>query len=69
MSTESKFYLQQVEHCAKEAEASLLPNRREMHLRSKAAWQALADRRLLTEENRARLDEQKRLAATEAEDR
>jgi hypothetical protein len=64
MATESAFYLEQVENCARDAEAALLPNRREMHLRSQAAWQALADRRILTEANRAKSEEQKRLTAS-----
>jgi hypothetical protein len=62
VSPESSFYLKQAANCAKEAEAALLPNLREMYRRSEAAWQALADRRLLTEANRARLEEQKRQA-------
>ena len=62
MASESDFYLRQAENCAKLADAALLPNRREIHLRAQAAWQALADKRLLTEAQRARLDAQKGLA-------
>lgn len=63
MATESSFYLDQVENCERKAEASTLPNQRDMHLRSKAAWQALADRRLLTETNRAELARKQRAAS------
>jgi hypothetical protein len=68
VSTESSFYIQQAAKCAKEAEAAMLPNQRAMYLRSQAAWQTLADRRLLTESNRARLEQQKRQAAAEQAD-
>ena len=63
MATESTFYLQQVAKCAREAAESLLPNQRAMHLRSQAAWQALADRKLLTETNRAKSEAQKAFAS------
>jgi hypothetical protein len=62
MATESEFYLKQAESCARQAEASLLPNQRGLHLRAQAAWQALADRRLLTETQRAQIDAEKRQA-------
>ena len=65
MATESEFYLQQVESCARQAEASPLANQRAIHLRAQAAWQALADRRLVTEAKRSRLEAEKRLAMAE----
>lgn len=62
MATESDFYLRQAEQCAVEAAAASLPNRRDMLLRAKAVWQALADRRLLTEANREKLEASKHCA-------
>jgi len=59
MSTDSRFYLEQAANCAKEAEAASLSNQREMHRRSQAAWQALAERRLLMEANRAKAQQAK----------
>lgn len=67
MSRESSFYLQQVAQCARDAEAAVLPNQREMFLRSQSAWQALADRRLLTEQASAELEAQRREQITAAD--
>jgi hypothetical protein len=47
-----EFYIDRAAQCAREAEASNLDNVRERHLRSRAAWLAMAERLELT--NRAR---------------
>jgi hypothetical protein len=69
MSTESSFYMQQVANCAREAEAAALPNQRDKYLRAQSAWQALADRKLLTEAKRARIEAEREREITADADR
>ena len=45
MTTPIDFYLQQAEICARAAEATPLANQREVMLRSREAWQAMAERK------------------------
>ena len=53
MSLQKNFYIEQATNCAREADEAKLPNLRAMFLRSQKAWQALADRKGLTDEARA----------------
>lgn len=53
MAATSVHYLQQAEHCARAADAALLENERAKHLRSQAAWLALAARELATQAARS----------------
>lgn len=46
MSHTSAFYLACADECAREASATILENVRERHLRSEAAWRAMAARLL-----------------------
>lgn len=45
MTVPLDFYLEQAAKCAKSAEECMLPNQREIFLRSASAWQAMADRK------------------------
>jgi len=46
MSNTSAFYLARADQCAREARETRLENVRERHLRSEAAWRAMATRLL-----------------------
>jgi hypothetical protein len=63
MSATIDFYLAQAQKCTAEADASSLVQVRDRNLRAAAAWQAMADKLLHTEELRAEKD---RLAAAAA---
>ena len=63
MSATIDFYLAQAEKCTAEAGTSQLTQVRDRNLRAAAAWQAMADKLLHTEQLRAEKD---RLAATAA---
>ncbi len=56
MSVASLFYLQQAEDCGAAAAASPLTNRRDVFLRSKAVWLALAAREIEVQNARADRD-------------
>lgn len=56
MSATIDFYLAQAEKCTAEAGSSPLSQVRDRNLRAAAAWQAMADKLLHTEELRARKD-------------
>jgi len=43
LTLQYEFYLERAAISAQQAQDATLPNLREMHLRSQAAWQALAD--------------------------
>ena len=60
MSATIDFYLAQAEKCTAEAGTSQLTQVRDRNLRAAAAWQAMADKLLHTEQLRAEKD---RLAA------
>lgn len=62
MSATTEFYLAQAEKCTAEADASALTQVRDRNLRAAAAWQAMADKLLHTENLRAEKD---RLAAAQ----
>ncbi|WP_338425145.1 hypothetical protein [Sphingopyxis kveilinensis] len=64
MSATTEFYLAQAEKCTADADASALAQVRERNLRAAAAWQAMADKLLHTEQLRAEKD---RLAAQAAQ--
>lgn len=53
MSAASHFYLQQAENCGSAAAASPLANRRDVLLRSRAVWLALAEREIEVQNARA----------------
>lgn len=57
MSATIDFYLTQAEKCSAEAEASALTQVRDRNLRAAAAWQAMADKLLHTEQLRAEKEE------------
>ncbi|SEH10631.1 hypothetical protein SAMN05428974_0014 [Sphingopyxis sp. YR583] len=56
MSATIEFYVTQAEKCTAEAEASALTQVRDRNLRAAAAWQAMADKLLHTEQLRAEKD-------------
>lgn len=64
MAATIDFYLAQAAKCSADADASSLAQVRERNLRAAAAWQAMADKLLHTEELRAEKD---RLAAAAAQ--
>lgn len=53
MAATPAHYLQQAENCARAADTAQLDNERAKHLRSQAAWLALAARELATQAARA----------------
>ncbi len=53
MSATIDFYIAQATKCTAEAEASALTQVRDRNLRAAAAWQAMADKLLHTEQLRA----------------
>ncbi|HMO74295.1 MAG TPA: hypothetical protein PKD99_07675 [Sphingopyxis sp.] len=54
MSVTSDFYRAQAAKCTSEADESALPQVRNRNLRAAAAWQAMADKLVLTEASRAK---------------
>ncbi len=56
MSATSQFYLEQAAKCARSADDAVLDNQREVFRRSAAAWQAMADRAIRTDTERAKRD-------------
>lgn len=53
LTLQHDFYLEQAAISARQAQDATLPKLREMHLRSQAAWQALADVKAHSEKARA----------------
>jgi hypothetical protein len=53
LTLQYEFYLEQAAIAAQQAQDATLPRLREMHLRSQAAWQALADVKAHSEVARA----------------
>jgi hypothetical protein len=56
MSVSSQFYLEQAAKCARSASDAALDNQRETFLRSQEAWQAMADRAIRVDAERAKRD-------------
>jgi hypothetical protein len=59
MSVSSQFYLDQADLCGRKALDAALSNQREIYLRSQAAWQAMADRTIRTDAERAKREASK----------
>lgn len=49
-----EFFQTQIDHFIAMAAGSALPNQREMFLRAQSAWQALADKEVLAQAERAK---------------
>ena len=56
MSVSTQFYLDQAAKCAQGAVDAKLPNQRETFLRSQEAWQAMAERAIRVDAERAKRD-------------
>jgi purine-nucleoside phosphorylase len=65
VSEAQEFYLRQVAISAQAASDSSLANQRDKHLRSQAAWQALADRAGKTAAAKAANEVEKKLTETD----
>jgi hypothetical protein len=65
MSVVPGFYLAQANACEAAAKACGLTNQREMYIRSRDAWQALADREAMVAEARRRREAEQDRAGTE----
>lgn len=66
MSATIEFYVAQAAKCTAEAEGSALTQVRDRNLRAAAAWQAMADKLLHTEQLRAEKDAAAAAAKAEA---
>lgn len=66
MSVSSQFYLEQAARCVRSASDAALANQREIFERSAAAWQAMADRAIRTDNERAIRDAARGELATSA---
>ncbi len=66
MSISYQFANERAEASARDAQAAVLDNVRDRALRSEAAWRAMADQALKTEEGRRQREAQTELARAEA---
>jgi hypothetical protein len=66
MSVSSQFYLEQAAKCERSAHDAALDNQRAIFERSAAAWQAMADRAIRTDAERAVRDAAREVASEPA---